>query len=191
MRPKNPLQIGLLVGALSLAACSSSGSHDAGTATGTGSSSSGGSSIGIGGDAGGCVVTPLPDGGACTEDSQCPSGDYCDTTLIPCPGDGGISTLAGFCLPKDWDSGSCCHTGTDCGEPGAFCVVEDTPNVTQYCTPGTPCAAGTCGGPAPSCPQGLTCPTGLQTVAAAHEPCSWACVYPGNSCTPSPASDGG
>ncbi len=183
------MKIVLPVVAFSLFACTSSSGSSSGSTSDT-TSSSGGTSTGS--DAGSCDIAPLPDGGPCTDDSQCPTGDYCDLMPTLCPDGGGISTVAGICLPTAGTGCSSCHIAEDCGH-SSFCL-EVTPEPGAICTVAFPCENGTCNVPEPptcSGPGGL-CPPGCKQLFLPHV-CfgnTYPCVCPGNSCTPPPADAG-
>ncbi len=129
------------------------------------------------------------DAGVCTDDSQCPSGYYCDFTIAYCPNDGGdnawIGTIIqGPCLPDLHDTSGqiACHTGDDCAEE-ELCFGPPPwggpPSDEFYCTRRAPCDAGVCGY-IPGPPE-ASCPAGCSTVTVPHTR-DYTCICAGITC---------
>jgi len=114
------------------------------------------------------------DAGSCTDDSQCPSGDYCDfSSFETCAWDGGVPcdggplfcgpfgrAVGGICFPScGGEQSSPCETDEDCLE---IFACHASANSEVDCTREAPCpGGGVCwilGTPGPpGCPPSSEC----------------------------------
>ena len=146
-------------------------------------------------DAGGCWLGH--DAGSCTDDSQCPTGDYCDfSSFETCVWDGGSAlpvdsgfrpwgpfgrAVGGTCLPNCASpQTSSCETDEDCLE---LLACHASANSEVDCTREAPCpGGGVCwilGTPGPpNCPQDSEC----KAEAAPHLRSGSYCDCPNLSC---------
>jgi hypothetical protein len=158
---------------------------DAGTKISDGGD--GGAMASDGGDAGNvaCPWRDAGDAGSCTDDSQCPTGFYCDFTVTVCP-DGFSTVNPGVCLL------ACSVTAAIAGSPGASCEVNEDCSPGEFCSCTSPCGdtrhCYRTGGDA-ICSAPFPLPPGCTSITVPHSPVE-ACVCSGNTCFPD-GGDGG
>ncbi len=146
-----------------------------GSSSGTTSSSSGFSSGTVGGSSGSSSGS-TGSGNPCTDDSQCPSGAYCNFTTSPC--DGGLSGLAtitpGVCLTPTVQALGSCTGNTDCPE-----TLDCVGGKCQFCPQDA--------GPLPCFGvQAMLCPPHCVAIPQPHICYTTACICPGYACNPPP-----
>ncbi len=134
------------------------------------------------------LLAATPACSTCIQDSDCPSGDYCDFTATGCGN--GVSTISGAtCRPNRDTNGGACSVDSDCTETEACGGIFANGEGRVGCDETDPCPGGTCGGDGILCLSDgpPSCPSGCVLTNAPHRSCGDGfpiCVCPGNVCTP-------
>lgn len=102
-----------------------------------------GSGAGVsGGATGGASTGGSGSGGTCTQDSQCPGGDYCNYGVSACGttlGSGDVE-VPGSCEPNCGNACGACTSNVDCA-PDETCESSECQPAVCYCPTSGPCDA--------------------------------------------------